>query len=483
MATCDIGIVGSGVMGGSLALNLADKGFEVAIYDLDQQKLAALLEKNSSYNNLHGVSTCAEFCAALKKPRKALILVPAGKPTEGAIADLSATMEAEDIVIDCGNAHFKDQTRRAEELESKGLRFLAMGISGGEEGARKGPAFFPGGTLSVWSDVRDIIEAASAKAEDGRPCATMNGSGGAGSCVKMYHNAGEYAVLQIWAEALGVLEAWGVSPERQESILTSWKARRGGSHDGLLNSYMLDITIEVVKMRDSEKAGGASDGSALIEKAMDTIGSKGTGLWSVQEALGVGVPAPSLAEAVITRQMSMYREERLANAEAASLDLPSVECTEDMVEELYWAVALSIIASYAQMFQCLRALDEVHKFGLNLPATIATFRAGCILQGYLLQPMTLAFEANPDLPSLMNAFAAELTENMPKFRRCAGRIVSSTSCACPVILASLGYIQTMHTKSIRSAQAVALQRDVFGRHGFKRLDKEGDFNADWPELQ
>jgi len=244
-------------------------------------------------------------------------------------------------------------------------------------------------------------------------------------------------------------------------------------------------TVEVVKMKDSDKSGGVDDGTLLIDRTMDKIGSKGTGLWSVQEALGVGCPAPSLAEAVLARQMSMQRDERLANG--SKIEMPGtsagIEATDDDVENLFWAATLSIIASYAQMFQCLRALDKQFEFGLNLPATIATFRAGCILQGYLLQPMTEAFEKDPNLSSLLVAFAPEIKQNMPRYKNLIANVCQKTNASVPVLLSSLSYIQTMTADSITSAQVTALQRDVFGRHGFKRLDKEGDFSAMWPELQ
>jgi len=482
--SCDVGVVGLAVMGSNLALNIADKKFQVAVFNRTWETTEKFLEKNKQYDNLKGFKTYEEFKNALKKPRRALILVKAGGPTDATIKALSEVFEKDDIIVDTGNAHFKDQTRRAEELEAKGLRFLGMGISGGEEGARKGPAFFPGGTLSVWNDIKDVIEAASAKASDGRPCAVMNGKGGAGSCVKMYHNAGEYAILQIWGEVVAVLRAWGLSNTRQAEILTAWKTKTGGKHANFLSSYMLDITAEVVKMNDSEAAGGKADGTQLIERTLDMVGSKGTGLWSVQEALGVGCPVPSLAEAVLSRQMTMYREERIANAEKVKLPKGAAPTTTDEdVEDLYWAAALSIIASYAQMFQCLRVMDKEFEFGLNLPATIATFRAGCILQGYLLEPMTKAFEGDPNLSNLIVAFASEVSENMPRFKRVVAKVVGEGGASLPVMLASLSYIQTMVATSIPSGQAVALQRDVFGRHGFKRLDKEGDFNAQWPELQ
>jgi 6-phosphogluconate dehydrogenase len=482
--TCDVGIIGLAVMGSNLALNIADKGFQVAVYNRTTSKMQDFLKANPGYKNLIGCETLKDFAAALKKPRRALILVQAGKPTDSTIEQLSEVFEKDDVIVDTGNAHFRDQGRRAEELEAKGLRFLGMGISGGEEGARKGPAFFPGGTLSVWEDIKDVIEAASAKAIDGRPCAVMNGKGGAGSCVKMYHNAGEYAILQIWGEVCAVLTAWGVPPEKRVSVLESWKTKTGGKHPNLLSSYMLDITVEVMRMKDTTGAGGADDGQLLVTRTMDKIGSKGTGLWSVQEALGVGCPAPSLAEAVLARQMSMQRDERLANGKKIKLTpSPATTASDDDIEDLFWAATLSIIASYAQMFQCLRVLDKEFSFGLNLPATIATFRAGCILQGYLLQPMTEAFEADPNLSSLLVAFAPEIQENFPRFKRMIGKICSQSDVGIPVMLTSLNYIQMMLADNIMSAQVTALQRDVFGRHGFKRLDKEGDFNAQWPELQ
>lgn len=481
--SCDVGVVGLAVMGSNLALNIADRGFKVAVFNRTWATTQKFLA-DRKHENITGYETYAEFKDALKKPRKALILVKAGGPTDATIDELCKVFEKDDIIVDTGNAHFRDQTKRADELEAKGLRFLGMGISGGEEGARKGPAFFPGGTLSVWEDIKDIVEAASAKAEDGRPCVTMNGKGGAGSCVKMYHNAGEYAILQIWGEVVAILKAWGVPPAKQAEVLTSWKTKTGGSHPALLSSYMLDITVETVKMLDSEGAGGTDSGLLLMEKTKDMIGSKGTGLWSVQEALGAGVPAPSLAEAVCARQMSMYRSERLANADKVKIPAPAAKtCTDDMLEDLYWAAALSIVASYAQMFQCLRALDKEFEFGLNLPATIATFRAGCILQGYMLSPMTKAFEADKDLSSLLVAFAPELEANMSRYGKVMASISADTIAAAPVIMSSFTYIRTMLATEIPSAQCVALQRDVFGRHGFKRLDKEGDFSAQWPELQ
>merc|ERR1719401_2941013 len=195
------------------------------------------MKDNESYKNITACETYEDLKGALKKPRRALILVKAGPATDATIEKLSEVFEKDDIIVDTGNAHFRDQTGRAEELEAKGLRFLGMGISGGEEGARKGPAFFPGGTLSVWNDIKDVIEAAAAKAEDGRPCAVMNGKGGAGSCVKMYHNAGEYAILQIWGEVFAVMREWRIPAAAQADLLTAWKTANGN----LLASYMLDI--------------------------------------------------------------------------------------------------------------------------------------------------------------------------------------------------------------------------------------------------
>lgn len=491
-AVSDIGIVGAGVMGSNLGLNIADKktgdrNYEVSLFDLSEEQIKGVLASNSTYTNLHGFGgkdKFKDFVASLKRPRKAIILVPAGKITDSVIQDLAAEMQKNDIIIDVGNANFRDQIRRAEMLEKRGLRFLGMGVSGGAEGARKGPAFFPGGTLSVWEDVKDIIEAAAAKAEDGRPCATMNGKGGAGSCVKMYHNAGEYAVLQIWGEVYEVMKSYGLSGDEQAKILESWQKKRGGRYDGLLKSYMLDITVEVVKAKDNAAAGGADDGSLLLSKTMDKTDSKGTGLWSVVEALGAGCPAPSLTASVIARQMSMLREERQRNS--SSMELPRTtpsKWNQEIEDDLFWAAAFAIIASYAQMFQSLRRMDEIFEFGLNLPATIATFRAGCILQGFLLEPMTKAFEENPNLANLMNAFEPELKENLCRYKRLIAKVTTETSSTIPCMFASLDYIQTMFSSEIPSAQCVSLQRDVFGRHGYERNDKEGRFNATWKQLQ
>jgi len=238
-----VGIVGLGVMGPNLALNLLDRGFTVAVWNLETEVMERFVAENAAKYGAHkilGAPTYEGFAALLKRPRKTLILVVAGKPTDMVIDNLMRVFEAGDVIVDTGNAHFKEQTQRAELVEARGMRFLGMGISGGAEGARKGPAFFPGGTRSVWEDIAPIVEAAAAKASDGRPCVTMCGVKGAGSCVKMFHNAGEYAVLALWGEAVAVMRSWGLSGASAREVLSKWKAR------GALDSYMLDITIEVV---------------------------------------------------------------------------------------------------------------------------------------------------------------------------------------------------------------------------------------------
>jgi 6-phosphogluconate dehydrogenase len=480
----DVGIVGMGVMGANLAINMLDRGFTVAIWNLAPEVCEKFVETHSKTygaTKILAAETYGDFAKLMKKPRKVLILVTAGKVTDIVIDNLMKVFEAEDIIVDTGNAHFKDQSTRAEMVEAKGMRFLGMGISGGAEGARKGPAFFPGGTLSIWEDIRPIVEAASAKASDGRPCVTMCGKGGAGSCVKMYHNAGEYAVLQIWAETFATLRGIGLDGAQIQETLKAWKAR------GDLDSYMLDITYEVAGKEDSE-----APETLLVENTADMIGSKGTGLWSVQVAMDVGCPVPSLAQAVLARQMSMVRPERLANAERIQsvVEAPpvAIEDREKAVEDLYWTTYLSIVASYAQMFQALRAVDEEFQLEItgNLPRIISTFRAGCILQGAMLEPMTKAFEADPNMPNLICAFKEEIGKGMPGMRRTLSRLVLGGEPA-GVMQASLGYLSTMSRPTLCSAQVVSLQRDVFGRHGFKKLRDgkatEESYNADWNELQ
>jgi 6-phosphogluconate dehydrogenase len=485
---CDVGIVGLGTMGLNLAINILGKGFTVAVYNRSYQKSEKFLADHRPTfgdDKVFGAQTFEDFAKLLKKPRKALILVEAGKVTNAAIENLSNVFENDDIIVDTGNAHFKDQSGRAEALEAKGLRFLGMGISGGEEGAKKGPAFFPGGTPSVWSEIQPIVEAASAKAKaDGRPCVTMCGRGGAGSCVKMYHNAGEYAVLQLWGEAVTAMKHRGMSGDDIAAVLRSWKAR------GDLDSYMLDITIEVAQHKSAE-----SDSGYLADIIGDAIGSKGTGLWSVQVALEVGCPAPSLAAAVVARQTSMDKTQRKKNAAVfgevsnAPVDcgMPQVD-NEKFCEDLYWATYLAIVASYGQMYECLRAIDRDYQLDIisNLPRIISTFRSGCILQGAMLEPMTQAFESDPNIPNLMCAFRAQMEAGMPGFRATCARAALAGE-PLPVMQASLGYMVQMSQPVIHAAQVVSLQRDVFGRHGFKKL-KDGEltaesFNEQWPEMQ
>jgi 6-phosphogluconate dehydrogenase len=483
--TADVGVVGLAVMGSNLVLNILDKGFNVAVYNRTTAVTEKFKADNSSYGDkLVAGKSMEEFVAALKKPRKVLILVKAGGPTDAVIKQLEGVLEKDDIIVDTGNAHFKDQAKRAADLEAKGLRFLGMGISGGEEGARKGPAFFPGGTLSIWDEIKEIIEAASAKApQDGLPCVTMCGSGGGGSCVKMYHNAGEYAILQIWAEAYAAMKGAGLTNMEVHAALSEWKAR------GTLSSYMLDITIEVSQHKDE-----SGDGSFLTEKVADMIGSKGTGLWSVQEALGVGCPVPSLCEAVVCRQMSMMKDMRLQMEKrigcAPSKANVDPAQKKDFLENLYQATYMSILCSYAQMFHCLEVLDKEHDMDIRprIPKIIATFRAGCILAGTLLGPMTDAFRADPDLPNLLIAFKDDILKGAPMFRKALSQMLEFNCEHCPVMTASFGYLMTMNSRVVMSAQMVALQRDVFGRHGFKKLQADGNpteesFNAQWNEMQ
>ncbi|RHW70296.1 6-phosphogluconate dehydrogenase [Trypanosoma brucei equiperdum] len=476
----DVGVVGLGVMGANLALNIAEKGFKVAVFNRTYSKSEEFMKANASApfaGNLKAFETMEAFAASLKKPRKALILVQAGAATDSTIEQLKKVFEKGDILVDTGNAHFKDQGRRAQQLEAAGLRFLGMGISGGEEGARKGPAFFPGGTLSVWEEIRPIVEAAAAKADDGRPCVTMNGSGGAGSCVKMYHNSGEYAILQIWGEVFDILRAMGLNNDEVAAVLEDWKSKN------FLKSYMLDISIAAARAKDK-------DGSYLTEHVMDRIGSKGTGLWSAQEALEIGVPAPSLNMAVVSRQFTMYKTERQANASNApgitqspGYTLKNKSPSGPEIKQLYDSVCIAIISCYAQMFQCLREMDKVHNFGLNLPATIATFRAGCILQGYLLKPMTEAFEKNPNISNLMCAFQTEIRAGLQNYRDMVALITSKLEVSIPVLSASLNYVTAMFTPTLKYGQLVSLQRDVFGRHGYERVDKDDRESFQWPELQ
>jgi len=301
--------------------------------------------------------------------------------------------------------------------------------------------------------------------------------------VKMYHNAGEYAILQIWAEVFAALKGSGLTNPEIVTTLKEWKSR------GTLQSYMMDITIEVAGHLDE-----SGDGSYLTERVADMIGSKGTGLWSVQEALGVGCPVPSLAEAVVCRQMAMMKDMRLSMEKRVGCapTQATVDATQkkDFIENLYQAAYMSILCSYAQMFHCLQVLDKEFDMDINprMPKIIATFRAGCILAGTLLGPMTEAFRKEPDLANLLMAFTDDVQKGAPMFRKALGQMLEFNCQHCPVMTASFGYLMTMCSRTIMSSQMVALQRDVFGRHGFKKLKTNGtateeSFSAEWNQMQ
>ncbi len=465
---CDIGVVGLGVMGSNLALNMERHGFRVAGYDLDAAKAQAFATGAAAGKNVELAGSPDALMAVLQKPRRVLLMVPAGKAVDSAIAHLEGHLEPADILIDGGNSFFLDTERRSVALAAKGLNFVGTGVSGGEQGALWGPSIMPGGQVEAWEALAPILRAIAAKAEDGAPCVEYMGPGGAGHFVKMVHNGIEYGDMQLIAESYDLLSrGLGLTAKELHEIFSEW-------NQGELKSYLIEITAAVLAAVDP------GTGRALVDVILDEAQQKGTGKWMSQNALDVGAAIPTINAAVESRIISAMKTERVAASRV--LRGPALEYTGDrqrLIDAVRDALYASKITSYAQGLGLLRVASAEYKYDLK-PASIARiWRAGCIIRASLLGDIMSAYERDPGLGNLLvdRAFADAVDR-----RQASWRFVVQTAVGLGIptlaMSSSLAYFDAYRSERL-PANLTQAQRDYFGAHTYRRVDKPGVFHTEW----
>lgn len=465
--SANIGVVGLAVMGSNLARNLASReGNTVAVFNRSYEKTETLITEHPEAGFI-ATKDYAAFAAALQKPRTAIIMVQAGRGTDAVIDELTKVFEPGDIIVDGGNALFTDTIRREAAVRATGINFVGAGISGGEEGALNGPSIMPGGSAEAWVTLKPILESIAAVAE-GEPCVTHVGTDGAGHFVKMIHNGIEYVDMQLIAEAYDLLRrVGGFSPAEIADIVAEWNT-------GELESYLIEITAEVLRQVDAET------GKPLVDVILDQAGAKGTGAWTVQTALDLGVPVSGIAEAVFARSLSSKPAQRAAAASLpGSTQEWQVADRDAFVEDVRRALYASKIIAYSQGFDAIVAGAEQYNWDIKKGDIAKIWRAGCIIRARFLNRITEAYAADPGLVALVTApyFAEAVTGALPSWRR----VVAGAALAgipTPAFASSLSYYDGLRADRLPAA-LVQGQRDFFGAHTYKRVDKEGTFHTLW----
>jgi 6-phosphogluconate dehydrogenase len=468
--TADIGLIGLAVMGENLVLNMESHGYTVAVFNRTRARVDEFLAGRAKGKHIIGCHSVKELVAALKRPRKVMIMVKAGPAVDQVIEEVAPLLEPGDILIDGGNSHYPDTTRRTRALKARGLLYIGTGVSGGEEGALRGPSIMPGGDPAAWSHVKPIFQAIAAKAPDGSPCCDWVGSEGAGHYVKMVHNGIEYGDIQLIGEAYHLLSGLaGLDADALHQVFTHWNT-------GPLDSYLIEITRDIFGYRDPET------GKPLVDLILDAAGQKGTGKWTVISALDLGIPLTLITEAVFARCLSAQKEERVAAA--GLLRGPEPRFTGDreaFVKDVEMALYASKIISYAQGFALLRAMAKESGWTINNGAVALMWRGGCIIRSVFLGKIKEAFDRNPDLANLLvdPYFAAEVERAQPGWRRAVGAGVAN-GIPLPAISAALAYFDGYRCARL-PANLLQAQRDYFGAHTYERVDRPRDqfFHTNW----
>ncbi len=469
MIKASIGVIGLGVMGHNLALNMERNGFAVAGYDLDLAKTKAFIENQGKNKNIVGVDTPAALMEVLEKPRRILMMVPAGPAVDSAINHLKPHLEAGDILIDGGNSFFLDTEQRNKALEKEGFNFVGMGVSGGEEGALWGPSMMPGGQKQAWDALAPILRAMAAKAdEDGQPCVEYIGPRGAGHFVKMVHNGIEYGDMQLIAEVYDVLtRGLGLQAKELSGIFAEW-------NQGELKSYLIQITSEILARVDPDT------GKPLVEMILDEAQQKGTGKWTSQNALDIGAPIPTINAAVESRIISSLKPQRVAASKVIHGPEPLYRGNnQQLVDAAKQALYASKITSYAQGLGMMRIASDEYKYDLQMGEIAKIWRAGCIIRASLLGDITKAYQRNPSLGNLLlDDFFRDAVESRQQAWRFF--VQSAVGLGIPVLAtnASLAYFDAYRTERL-PANLTQGQRDYFGAHTYRRIDKEGVFHTEW----
>jgi 6-phosphogluconate dehydrogenase len=469
MSKKQIGVIGLAVMGKNLALNIESRGFTVSVFNRSREKTDALLEEAKG-KNLVGTYSIEEFVASLEKPRKVLIMVQAGAGTDATINSLVPHLEKGDIIIDGGNAYFPDTQRRNKELSEHGFNFIGTGVSGGEEGALKGPSIMPGGQKDAYKLVEPILTSISAKV-NGDPCCTYIGPDGAGHYVKMVHNGIEYGDMQLICEAYQLLkDVLNVNTDELHEIFAEW-------NNGELDSYLIEITTDIFSKKDPET------GKAMVDVILDSAGQKGTGKWTSQDSLNLGIPLSIITESVFSRFLSAMKEERVAASKV--LNGPKTAAFDgdrkEFIESVRKALYASKICSYAQGFAQMRAASEEYNWDLDYGSIAMIFRGGCIIRARFLQNIKDAYDRNGELKNLLlDDYFKNVVENYQDAWRSVVAAAVTRGTPVPAFASALAYYDSYRTERL-PANLLQAQRDYFGAHTFQRLDKEGSFHFNWME--
>ena len=471
MSKQQIGVVGMAVMGRNLALNIESRGYSVSIFNRSSSKTDEVIALHPD-KKLVPTYTVEEFVDSLEKPRRILLMVKAGEATDKTIQSLLPHLDKGDILIDGGNTFFQDTIRRNEMLANSGINFIGTGVSGGEEGALKGPAIMPGGQKDAYDLVAPILEEIAAKADDGAPCVTYVGPNGAGHYVKMVHNGIEYGDMQLIAESYDILRrVGGLTVEETAEVFKSWNT-------GELDSYLIEITADILTKKDPET------GKPMVEVIMDTAGNKGTGKWTSQSALDLGVPLPLITESVFARYISTLKEEReVASKELSPIKVPELSNTEKqaLIESVRKGLYFSKIMSYAQGFAQMRVASEEFDWKLNYGEIAKIFRAGCIIRAQFLQKITDAFERDPELKNLLlDKYFLYVTESYQETVREVVVTAVQAGIPVPTFSSALAYYDSYRSE-VLPANLIQAQRDYFGAHTYNRVDKPGVFHFEWSQ--
>ncbi|ATE56623.1 NADP-dependent phosphogluconate dehydrogenase [Actinosynnema pretiosum] len=465
-APARIAVTGLAVMGSNLARNLARHGFRVAVHNRTNARTKALISEHGHEGEFVPAETLEELVGSLQKPRQIIIMVKAGAPTDAVIDELAPLLEPGDMVIDGGNAHYADTRRREAALREAGLHFVGAGISGGEEGALNGPSIMPGGSKESYEHVGPVLEAISAKV-NGEACCVHVGPDGAGHFVKMVHNGIEYADMQLIAEAFDLLHrAGGLTPAEVAEVFKGWNT-------GDLESYLVEITAEVLAHVD------ADTGSALVDVIADEAEQKGTGRWTVQEALELGVPVTGIAEAVFARSLSGRASQRAAARAALGANEVATAKDDSLVEDVRQALYASKVVAYAQGFDQMRAASAEYGWDLDLGATATIWRGGCIIRARFLDRIKEAYDRNPELETLLadDYFRDAVRTAEDAWRRVAVKAVQS-GVPAPGFVSALSYYDALRSERLPASLIQGL-RDFFGAHTYRRTDREGSFHTLW----
>jgi 6-phosphogluconate dehydrogenase len=467
--TADIALIGLAVMGQNLILNMNDHGYTVVAYNRTVSKVDEFLAKEANGTKVVGAHSIEEMVALLKKPRRVMLMVKAGKPVDEFIELLLPRLEPGDIIIDGGNSLFEDTNRRVKHVESKGLLYIGTGVSGGEEGARHGPSIMPGGSPAAWPHVKPIFQAIAAKVADGSPCCDWVGEQGAGHYVKMVHNGIEYGDMQLICEAYHVMkDGLGMTADQMHPVFAEW-------YKGELESYLIEITRDILAFKDS-------DGQPLVDKILDTAGQKGTGKWTVQNSADLGIPITLIAEAVYSRCVSALKDERVAAAK--KLKGPKSRIPGDrakFTEQIRQALYASKIVSYAQGYMLMRAAAKEYGWNLNYGGIALMWRGGCIIRSVFLGKIKEAFDKNPKLTNLLlDPFFRKAMQKSHRGWRNIVAVAAKKGIPVPAFSTALSFYDGYRSERL-PANLLQAQRDYFGAHTYERIDKpRGEFfHTNW----